>query len=91
VYGSAKPVLPRRPEEWLSFPYREKDITESESQKPSMVGIGRDLCGSSSPTPLPKQGHLEQAAQDLVQEVKHLSCSTSAEAVGRVGLMEVPP
>ena len=28
---------------------------------------GRDLCGSSSPSPLPKQGHLEQAAQDLVQ------------------------
>jgi len=32
-----------------------------------MVGVGRDLCGSSSPTPLPKQSHLEQAAQDLVQ------------------------
>jgi len=32
-----------------------------------MVGVGRDLCGSSSPTPLPKQGCLEQAAQDLVQ------------------------
>jgi len=33
-----------------------------------MVGVGRDLWGSSSPTPLPKQGHLQQAAQDLVQE-----------------------
>jgi len=32
-----------------------------------MVGIGRDLCGSSSPTLLPKQGHLQQAAQDLAQ------------------------
>ena len=32
-----------------------------------MVGVGRDLCGSSSPTLLPKQGHLQQAAQDLVQ------------------------
>jgi len=32
-----------------------------------MVGVGRDLCASSSPTPLPKQGHLEQATQDLVQ------------------------
>jgi len=32
-----------------------------------MVGVGRDLCGSSSPTALPKQGHLQQAAQDLVQ------------------------
>ena len=32
-----------------------------------IVGVGRDLCGSSSPTLLPKQGHLQQAAQDLVQ------------------------
>jgi len=32
-----------------------------------MVGVGRDLCGSSSPAPLLKQGHLQQAAQDLVQ------------------------
>ena len=32
-----------------------------------MVGVERDLCGSSSPTLLPKQGHLQQAAQDLVQ------------------------
>jgi len=26
-----------------------------------MVGVGRDLWGSSSPPPLPKQGHLQQA------------------------------
>ena len=32
-----------------------------------MVGLRRDLWGSSSPTPLTKQGHLEQAAQDHVQ------------------------
>jgi len=32
-----------------------------------MVGVGRDLCGSSGPTLLPKQGHLQQAAEDLVQ------------------------
>ena len=32
-----------------------------------MVGVGRDLCGSFSTTHLPKQGHLQQAAQDLVQ------------------------
>ena len=32
-----------------------------------MLGVGRDLCGSSSPTPLPKKGLLQQAAQDLVQ------------------------
>ena len=37
------------------------------SQNHRMVGVGRDLCGSSSPTLLPKQGHLQQAAQDLVQ------------------------
>jgi len=32
-----------------------------------MLGFGRDICGSSSPTLLPKQGHLHQIAQDLVQ------------------------
>jgi len=37
------------------------------SQNHRIVGVGRDLCGSSSPTLLPKQGHLQQAAQDLVQ------------------------
>jgi len=36
------------------------------SQDHRMVGVGRDLCGSSSPTPMPKQGHLQQAAQHLV-------------------------
>jgi len=37
------------------------------SQNHRMVGDGRDFCGSSSPTPLPKQGHLQQAAQHHVQ------------------------
>jgi len=32
-----------------------------------MVGVGRDLCESSSPTVLLNQGHLQQAAQDFVQ------------------------
>jgi len=32
-----------------------------------MVGVGKVLWGSSSPTPLPKQGHLQQAAQDLAE------------------------
>jgi len=32
-----------------------------------MLGVGRDLCGLCSPTPLLKMSHLEQAAQDLVQ------------------------
>ena len=40
-------------------------ITESQNHR--MVGVGRDLCGSPSPTLLPEQGHLQQAAQDLVQ------------------------
>jgi len=33
-------------------------ITESQNHR--MFGVGRDLCGSSSPTPLPKQDHLQQ-------------------------------
>ena len=37
------------------------------TQNHRMVGVGRDVCGSSSPTLLPKQGHLQQAAEDLVQ------------------------
>jgi len=32
-----------------------------------MVEVGRHLCGSSGPTPLPKQSHLDQVAQDLIQ------------------------
>ena len=32
-----------------------------------MFGVGTDLCGSSSPTPLMRQGHLQQAAQDRIQ------------------------
>ena len=37
------------------------------SQNHRMVGVERDLWGSSSPIPLPKQGDLQQAAQDVVQ------------------------
>jgi len=44
------------------------DLLEfTESQNHRMVGVGRDLCGSSRPTLLPKQGHPEQAVEDLVQ------------------------
>ena len=37
------------------------------SQNHGMAEVGRDLWRSSSPTPLPKQGHLERIAQDCVQ------------------------
>jgi len=37
------------------------------SQNHRMVGVGGDICGSSSPTLLPKQGHLQHTAEDLVQ------------------------
>ena len=40
---------------------------ETISQNHRMFRVERDLCGSSSPTPLPKQDHLQQAAQDRVQ------------------------
>jgi len=38
-----------------------------ESQNHRTVGVGRDLCGSSNRIPLLKQGHLQQAAQDILQ------------------------
>jgi len=37
-------------------------ITESQNHR--MFRGGRDLCVSSCPIPLPKQGHLQQAVQD---------------------------
>ena len=40
----------------------ECEFTESQNGR-----VGRDLYASSSPIPLPKQGHLQQAAQDLAQ------------------------
>jgi len=40
-------------------------ITESQNHR--TVGVGRDLCGSSSPIPLLKQGRLQQAEQDCIQ------------------------
>ena len=48
---------------YLSLPFRWCWV----SQNHRVTEVGRDLCGSSSPTLLPKQGHLQQAAQDLVQ------------------------
>jgi len=37
-----------------------KKATRIESQNHRMVGVGRDLCGSSSPTLLPKHPGLSQ-------------------------------
>jgi len=65
-------------------------MTFTESQNHRLVGVGRDLCGSPSPTPWPKQGHLQQAAQDLVQV--GLSCTLSCrshQAEGRCTLLKV--
>jgi len=42
-----------------------RNITESQNNR--MVRVRRDLCGSSSPTLLPKQGHLQQAVEAFVQ------------------------
>jgi len=41
-------------------------LSATESQNHRMSGVGRDLCGSSSPIDLPKQGHLDQVEQDRV-------------------------
>jgi len=46
---------------------RTLDTKPGKSQNHRIVGVGRDHCGSSSPTLLLKQGHPQQAAQDLVQ------------------------
>jgi len=56
-------------------------ITESHR----MFRIGRDLCGSSSPTTLLKQGHLQYAAQDLVQKKLNMiqQCSLTAQKAKR--------
>ena len=42
-------------------------LSPGETPNHRIVGVGRKLWGTPSPTPLPKQGHLEQVAQDLIQ------------------------
>ena len=49
--GKAQPSPPR------PIPPATVDVTESQNHR--IVGVGRDLCGSSSPTPLTNQGHLQ--------------------------------
>jgi len=64
-------------------------ITESQNHR--MFGVGRDLCGSSSPTPLAKQGDLQQGAQDFVSIVSRRICSicgTSMTSLNYCGLQK---
>ena len=79
VYSNALGKIQKRPNHQNTPQTSNRPPSQTEAQRgmetlPSsqniteyhrMFGVGRDLCGSSSPTPLPKQGHLQQAAQDL--------------------------
>jgi len=58
--GGKNPFFP-----FLFHEFESSLVTEAQNNR--MVGLERVLWRSSSPTPLPKQGHLEQAAQDPVQ------------------------
>ena len=51
---------------YSSFVVKGNDVCWTGSQNHRMIRVGKDLCGSSSPTLLPKQGHLQQAAQDHI-------------------------
>jgi len=57
----------------------------TESQKQRLAGVRRDLCGSPSPTSLPKQVHLEQAAQALVLLTEVKMCSLVFHLLGALG------
>jgi len=46
--------------------FTERVVRITQSQNHKIFGVGRDLWGTSSPNPLPKQGHLEWAAQDSI-------------------------
>jgi len=46
---------------------RNLDRNSVKSQNHRMVGVGRGLWGSSSQTPLTRQGHLQQTVQDHIQ------------------------
>jgi len=56
-----------------------------------MVGVGRDLCGSSSPTLLPKQGQktfILGTAEELAQTKQHCKfCSSSSPKIFSVQFM----
>ena len=56
-------LLAASPSLWHTAGYLHKVSSIKESQNHRIVGVGRDLCGSSSPTLLPKQGHLQETPQ----------------------------
>jgi len=62
-----KPGGPPHSSVYLSQGEFAKSTSPYRTQNHRMLGAGRDLCGSSSPMPMPKQGHLQQAAQQVVQ------------------------
>jgi len=55
----------------------------TESQNHRILRVGKDLCGSSSPAPLLKQGNLEQALyKDLYMGMK-LACQILMKAISQ--------
>jgi len=65
-----KSLFPSEQQQKHCFQFRcTTDNDWRESQNHRMVGVGRDLCGTSSPTPLSKQGHLEQAAEEKMEKI----------------------
>jgi len=55
-----------------------------------MFGVGRDLCGSSSPTPLPKQGHLQQAATLVLLKIEANWRLKQAVCFSPVPMLRIP-
>ena len=57
IYSATLTLMPVWTKQKPSFPLHGWKSLTSEGQNHRMLGVGRDLCGSSSPSPLPKQGH----------------------------------
>ncbi|GAB0189385.1 hypothetical protein GRJ2_001403800 [Grus japonensis] len=55
--------------EWIESSLEEKDLGVLVEENHRMVGVGRDVWRSSSPTPLLKQDHLEHVAQRICIQV----------------------
>jgi len=65
-----------------------KDLRPTESQNHRMFGVGRDLCGSSSPTPLQRKGFWQHMkAFELLQKWLALhSTAASSTTIASPGL-----